>query len=45
MKCWPRNKRILATHSDNKNVYLWDLKHQKNASDKANLEANYPDLL
>jgi len=45
MKCWPRNKRILATHSDNKNVYLWDIKHQKNAADKANLEANYPDLL
>lgn len=45
MKCWPRNKRVLATHSDNKNVYLWDIKHQKNAVDRINIEANFPDLL
>jgi WD40 repeat protein len=45
LKCWPRNKRVVATHSDNKNVYIWDIKHQKNAVDRINIDANLPDLL
>lgn len=45
MKCWPRNKRIIATHSDTKNVYVWDAKLQKNAIDRFNIEANIPDLV
>lgn len=45
LKCWPMNKRVVATHSDTKNVYLWDIRAQKNAHDRINVEANIPDLL
>ena len=26
IKCWPKNQKIIATHSDNKFVYVWDMK-------------------
>lgn len=45
LKCWPKNQRIIATHSDTKNVYVWDFKQQKNATDRINIEANIPDLV
>jgi hypothetical protein len=45
MKCWQRNKRVVATHSDTKSVYVWDVRQQKNASDRINIEANIPDLV
>lgn len=25
VKAWPKNQRVLATHSDNKFVYIWDM--------------------
>jgi hypothetical protein len=31
LKCWSKNKRIIATHSDNRHVYVWDMNSQKNA--------------
>lgn len=45
VKCWPKNQRVLATHSDNKFVYIWDMNTQKNANDRINIEANIPDLV
>ena len=45
VKCWPKNQKVLATHSDTKYVYIWDMKSQKNASDRINVEANIPDLV
>lgn len=45
IKCWPKNQKIIATHSDNKYVYVWDMKSQKNATDRINVEANIPDLM
>eukprot|EP00347_Sterkiella_histriomuscorum_P008918 403343245 len=45
LKCWPKNKRVIATHSDTKNVYVWDFNKQRNAHDRINIEANTPDLI
>ena len=45
MKCWPRNQKVIATHSDTKSVYVWDMASQKNAQERFNIEANTPDLM
>ena len=45
LKCWPKNKKVIATHSDTKNVYIWDTKKQKNANERINTEASIPDLM
>ena len=31
LKGWAKNPKIIATHSDTKNVYVWDMQQQKNA--------------
>ena len=45
VKCWSKNLQVIATHSDTKYVYIWDMKTQKNANDRINVEANIPDLV
>ena len=45
LRVWPKNRRILATHSDSKKVYLWDIVAQKTVKDKFKMPANTPDLI
>lgn len=46
MKVWPKiGKRLAATHSDCKQVYVWDLKTQKAAKEVHRVTANLPDLI
>ena len=46
VKVWPRlGKRLVATHSDCKQVYVWDIRSQKGAKDKHRAAANMPDLI
>ena len=46
VKVWPNlDKRLLVTHSDCKEVYMWDLKTQKSAKDKYRVPASLPDLI
>jgi WD40 repeat protein len=45
LKVWPKNKRLIATHSDSKKVYIWDVMTQKTVKDKNKMPANAPDLI
>lgn len=46
LKVWSKNKRLLATHSDCKSVYIWDMATQKSVKDsKSKLAANAPELI
>ena len=45
LKPWARNRKIICSHTDSRDVYLWDLFYQDNAEYKENVVANTPDLV
>ncbi|CAI2367505.1 unnamed protein product [Moneuplotes crassus] len=45
LKPWPANRKIVCSHTDSKDVYLWDLFYQENTEYKENVVANTPDLI
>ena len=45
LRVWQKNRRLIATHSDSKKVYLWDIVAQKTVKDKIKMPANVPDLV
>ena len=45
LKPWGMNRKIVCSHTDSKEVYLWDLNYQEDAEYKDNVPANTPDLI
>ena len=45
MRVWPKNRSILATHSDSKKVFVWDMNSQNSVKEKVKLPASTPDLI
>ena len=45
IKCWSRNPKVIASHTDSRYVFLWDMNAQRNASERYNVEAAQPDLV
>ena len=45
LRVWQKNRRLIATHSDSRKVYLWDIVAQKTVKDKIKMPANIPDLV
>ena len=45
LRVWEKNRRLVATHSDSRKVYLWDMQSQKTVKDKVKMPANQPDLV
>ena len=42
---WEKNRRLVATQSDSRKVYLWDIVSQSSVKDKLKLAASTPDLI
>lgn len=42
---WEKNRRLVATQSDSRKVYLWDLVSQGSVKDKVKMAASTPDLI
>lgn len=45
IKCWSRNPKVIASHTDSRYVFLWDMNAQRNASERYNVEAAQSDLV
>ncbi len=45
LKPWDKNRNIICSHTDSKDVYLWDMQHQNDCQQKENMSANIPDLI
>jgi len=44
-KCWPRNRRIIASHSDLPEIYIWDINLQQSSSHKHKAEASQANMI
>ena len=42
---WDKNRRMIATQSDSRKVYLWDIVSQGSVKDKVKMAASTPDLI
>jgi len=42
---WQKNRRLIATQSDSRKVYLWDIVSQGSVKDKVKMAASTPDLV
>jgi histone-binding protein RBBP4 len=42
---WDKNRRLIATQSDSRKVYLWDIVSQGSVKDKVKMAASTPDLI
>ena len=45
MRVWDKNRRLIATQSDSRKVYLWDIVSQGSVKDKMKMAASTPDLI
>ena len=45
LRVWEKNRRLVATQSDSRKVYLWDIVSQSSVKDKLKLAASTPDLI
>lgn len=45
LKAWEVNKKLICTHTDSRDVYVWNLFSQENTEQKENIAANRPDLI
>ena len=45
LKVFQKNKSVIATHSDSKKVFIWDMDVQKSVKEKMKMPANVPDLI
>lgn len=44
-KCWPRNRRIIASHSDLHEIYIWDINLQQSSSHKHKVESSQANII
>ena len=44
-KCWPRNRRIIASHSDLHEIYIWDINLQQSSPHKHKVESNQANII
>lgn len=44
-KCWPNNRRVIASHSDHNELFLWDMDQQPCMQSKHKQEPSFPNLI
>jgi WD40 repeat protein len=45
IKPWPKDPRILSTHSDNSSVFIWNMQLSESLVEKKDTQANLPLLM
>lgn len=45
LKAWDVNRKLICSHTDSKDVFVWDLFNQDDTEYKENATANVPDLI
>lgn len=44
-KSWPKNGRIIASHSDQQEIYIWDVNLQQCMQKKTKSEPSIPNMI
>jgi len=44
-KSWPQNRRIIASHSDHHEIYIWDINLQQSSSHKHKAESSQANMI